>query len=93
MPSVRSTGSQAFWLRMVPNPPGDAPISATGRPPNTRRMSLAGRDSQSIAFLKTPGIELLYSGVTRSRPSAAAIASFSATTGAGMPSLASTSPS
>ena len=38
---------------------------ATGRPPKTRGMSSAGRDSQSIAFFKTPGIELLYSGVIR----------------------------
>ena len=65
----------------------------TGRPPKTRRMSALGRDSQSIAFLNTPGIELLYSGVTRSRPSAATIASLSAATAGGMPSATSTSPS
>ena len=64
-PRVRNTGSQAFWLRMVPKPPGEAPISPTGLPPNTRGMSAAGRDSQSTAFFITPGIELLYSGVTK----------------------------
>ena len=92
-PSVRRTGSHAFWLRIVPKPPGDAPINATGLPPNTRGMSVAGRDSQSIAFLNTPGIELLYSGVTSSRPSAAAIASFNSATAGGMPADASRSPS
>ena len=65
----------------------------TGRPPNTRPMSALGRDSQSIAFLNTPGIELLYSGVTSSSPSAATIASFSAATAGGMPSAVSMSPS
>src|SRR2546422_2478033 len=54
-----------------------APISATGRSPNTRAMSFAGRDSQSIAFLKTPGSELLYSGVTSRSPLDEAIRSLS----------------
>jgi hypothetical protein len=53
-PSVRRTGSHAFWLMMVPNPPGEAPTSATGWPPKTRWMSAGGLDSQSIAFLNTP---------------------------------------
>ena len=56
-------------------------------------MSDGGRLSQSIAFLKTPGMPLLYSGVTSSSPSAATISSFSAATAPGMPSVASTSPS
>ena len=56
-------------------------------------MSAGGRDSQSIAFLKTPGIELLYSGVTISSASAPTIASFKAVTAGGIPSAASTSPS
>src|SRR6185369_16937474 len=92
-PSVRRIGSHAFWLRIVPNPPGDAPTSATRLPAKTRAASAGGRDSQSIAFLKTPGTELLYSGVASSRPSAAAIASFSSATARGTPSAASTSPS
>src|SRR5690606_4720106 len=42
VPSVRNTGSQAFWPSWVPKPPGEAPITATGLPPNTRAMSAAG---------------------------------------------------
>ena len=68
-------------------------MTATGRPPNTRGMSAAGRVSQSIAFLNTPGSELLYSGVTSSRPSAATTRSLSFTTASGSPCAASTSPS
>src|SRR3546814_2006835 len=52
-PRVRSTGSQAFWARMVPNPPGEAPIIATGLPAKMRGMSAGGREAQSIAFLNT----------------------------------------
>jgi len=33
-----------------------------------------GRDTQSSAFLRTPGIDELYSGVTKKTPSALAIA-------------------
>jgi hypothetical protein len=65
----------------------------TGRPPNTRLMSAGGRDNQSMAFLNTPGIELLYSGVTSRSPSAPTIASFKALTAGGIPSAPSTSPS
>ena len=36
--------------------PGVAPISATGRSPNTLGMSEAGREHQSIAFFTTPGM-------------------------------------
>ena len=93
VPKVRRTGSHAFWLRTVPKPPGDAPSTATGFPPKTLPMSAGGRESQSIAFLNVPGIELLYSGVARSIPSAATIASFSAATRSGIPSAVSTSAS
>ena len=72
--------------------PGVAPMIATGLSPNTRAMS-PPRLSQSIAFFITPGIELLYSGVTSSSPSAAAMRSLSAVTAAGMPCSLSTSPS
>ena len=58
-----------FATSSVPNPPGDAPMTPTGRPPKTRAISVSGRDNQSIAFLNTPGIELLYSGVTSNKPS------------------------
>ena len=70
-PSVRSTGNHAFCDRMVPKPPGEAPSNATGRPPNSEGIPLAGRDSQSMAFLNTPGMPLLYSGVNSSTPSLA----------------------
>jgi hypothetical protein len=48
-------------------------------------MSEAGRDSQSMAFYRTPGIELLYSGVTIRTPSAPAMRSLRRRTAAGMP--------
>jgi|GEM_PF-4208146 len=44
----------------------------TGFSPKMRPISFAGRDSQSMAFFRTPGIELLYSGVTIRRLSALA---------------------
>src|SRR5215471_5827745 len=92
VPSVRKTGSHAAWASEVPAGPGVAPMTATGRPPNTLGMSTAGLDSQSIAFFSTPGIELLYSGVTIKRPSASAILVFNSRTGAGMPSAAPGTP-
>src|SRR3981189_3129204 len=55
VPSVRSTGSHESGASIVPKPPGDAPITATGRLPNTFGISGAGRDSQSIAFFDHPG--------------------------------------
>src|SRR5215468_3485615 len=55
-------------------------------------MSADGRLVQSIAFLNTPGSELLYSGVTSRTPGAAAMRSLSAWTAGGIP-VASTSPS
>ena len=67
-------------------------MTATGLPPKTFLMSDGGLESQSIAFFKTPGIELLYSGVTNSKPSALAIVAFNSATRLGMPSAASTSP-
>ena len=78
---MRKTGSHAFCESTVPNPPGDAPAMATRLPPKTRGTSFAGRVHQSIAFFATPGTLLLYSGVTRSKASADAIASFSRATG------------
>ena len=60
----------------VPKLPGVAPISPIGIFPNIRLRSSGGRKSQSIAILKTPGIELLFSGVTINKPSAATIRFF-----------------
>src|ERR1700676_3135551 len=80
---VRSTDSHAFCESAVPNREGDVPMTATGRPLNTRSASSAGRESQSTTFFATPGIELLYSGVEISRPSAAAMRSFNSATAGG----------
>ena len=57
-----------------------APITATGLLP---AGSASGREAQSTAFLSTPGIDELYSGVANSRASASAIARSRPTTGAG----------
>ncbi len=57
-----------------------APMSATGRSPKNRAMPLAGRDAQSIASFRNPGIPHLYSGVAISSPSAARSESLSSTT-------------
>ena len=52
----------------------------------------AGREAQSTAFLSTPGIPWLYSGVAIRSASAERIASLKAATASGSPA-ASTSPS
>jgi hypothetical protein len=92
VPSVRSTGNQAAWLSTVPKALVEIPIRANGRPPNTRLTSAGGRPSQSIAFLKTPGRLLWYSGVASSTPSQLTMAFLSALTAGGIP-CASMSPS
>src|SRR5215210_7639546 len=76
MPRVRKIGSHAACESTVPNAPGEAPMRPTARPRKTRGTSAGGRVIQSIAFLNTPGIELLYSGVTRSSASAIALRCF-----------------
>ena len=47
----------ALAYAQEPPMPGVAPMIATGFPPKTRGISFGGRDSQSMAFLSTPGIE------------------------------------
>ncbi len=91
VPRTRNTGSHAYWEKAVPKLPGVAPISPTGRSPKIRVRSFGGRVNQSNAFLKTPGIELLFSGVTIKRPSADAIRFFRSSTTVGTPSASSTS--
>jgi hypothetical protein len=90
VPSVRNTGSHAVCASEVPPCPGVMPITATGLPPNTFWISSDGLESQSIAFFRTPGMELLYSGVTIKRPSAATILFFNSWTAGGIPSASST---
>jgi hypothetical protein len=54
----------------------EAPITAAGM--WSKEFSPQGRDAQSIAFFSAPGIERLYSGVTKSSASTAAIDALSA---------------
>ena len=49
------------------------PITAAGC--SRSALSGKGREAQSTAFFKTPGMEALYSGVLKSNASAAAISS------------------
>src|SRR5712672_2772389 len=61
---------------------GRCRLSAIGLP---AKGWLGSRETQSMAFLRPPGIEKLYSGVTMITPSAARMASASAVTGPGNP--------
>jgi hypothetical protein len=58
-----------------------APITATGL--FRSGFEASGRETQSIAFFSTPGIDQLYSGVANRTASAPAIASRSEATPAG----------
>src|SRR5437870_12729773 len=69
--------------------PVDAPITATGLFRN--EFVAIGLEAQSTAFLSTPGIDELYSGVANRTPSAPAIASRSRDTAAGAGSWSSSS--
>src|SRR3954453_14981236 len=59
----------------------DAPITPAGR--WWKDFCPHGREAQSMAFFKAPGMERLYSGVTNSTASEAAIASLSAVASGG----------
>ena len=61
--------------------PVEAPITAAGTWSNA--FSPQGRDAQSIAFFWAPGIDRLYSGVTKRIASERRIASFRATAAGG----------
>ena len=78
-PIVLSTLRASACAQTAPNMPVEAPTTATGLPRSG--FVACGRDAQSSAFLSTPGIEALYSGVATSTASAPAIASRSARTG------------
>ena len=73
--------ASSAWAHTAPNSPVLAPITATGL--SRSALSGKGREAQSIAFLSTPGIEALYSGVAISSASAAAIARAGPRTAAG----------
>src|SRR6187200_1643779 len=64
------------WPTAVPIFPGDVPMTPDGLRVN--EFVPYGRLAQSIAFLRPPGIDRLYSGVTNSTASTAAIASLRA---------------
>src|SRR5688572_23555723 len=64
------------WPTAVPIFPGDVPMTADGF--RAKLFLPHGRLPQSIAFLSAPGIERLYSGVTKSTASTDASAFFSA---------------
>src|SRR5215831_15210495 len=73
---------RSYCTRAPPTGPGETDCSATGLPANGW---FASRDTQSIAFLRPPGMLKLYSGVQKITPSAARMASASVLTGAGKP--------
>jgi hypothetical protein len=72
----RQNALEVLLPTVVPIFPGEVPIIADGLRAN--EFSPQGRLAQSIAFFNTPGIERLYSGVTKRTASTAAIASFNA---------------
>jgi hypothetical protein len=75
-------------MRPPPSVPFAADWRATGLP---AKGWLGTRDTQSIAFLRPPGIEKLYSGELKITPSAARTASASLCTGGGNPLVSWTS--
>src|SRR3546814_5375357 len=50
-PSVRSTDNQESCARIVPNHPGEAPMTATGLAAKTRGVSAGGSEVNTIAVL------------------------------------------
>ncbi len=75
----------------APNMPVLVPITATGL--FFSAASAVGREAQSMAFLSTPGMEWLYSGVAIRIASASAIAARSSNTPRGGTGEASSSAS
>ena len=86
-----STLRTSACAHTAPNRPVLAPMTAAGLP--RRTLSATGREAQSSAFLSTPGIEWLYSGVEMSTASARSMASLSAMTPGAWSSGASSSAS
>src|SRR3989442_1388452 len=77
-PITPSTLRVSACAHTAPKRPVEAPITAMGLPRS--ELSGKGREAQSSAFLSTPGIDPLYSGVAITSPSAPAIASRSLAT-------------
>src|SRR5215212_1015343 len=70
------TARRDCWPTAVPIAPMDAPITPAGM--WWKEFCPHGREAQSMAFFKAPGMERLYSGVTNSTASELEIASLSA---------------
>ena len=77
-PRILTASSRAHWA-----PRGDGLTETTATGLSARAAAPRGREAQSIAFLSTPGIEPLYSGVATTIASAAETAARNATTEAG----------
>ena len=86
---MRSDLRSSACAQIAPKIPVLAPITATGL--SRKALSGNGRDAQSTAFLRPPGIEPLYSGVAIRTASAAAIVRRSRSTAAGGRSPSSSS--
>lgn len=69
MPGADNIWRRCNCARTVPKAVGEAPAVKIG----LLIKSLSTRESQSSAFLSTPGIDQLYSGVMMITPSALAI--------------------
>ncbi len=80
-PAMPAERRVSWCAHLPPYGVGVAPTTANGLP--TRAPVPYGRESQSIALLRTAGIVPLYSGVTTSTRSAAATAARSAAAAAG----------
>jgi hypothetical protein len=89
----RAGGAQHLaQLRLGPDRSEDpvlAPITATGL--LRSRLVASGRDTQSMAFFRTPGIDELYSGVANRTASALEIARLRSATAAGPSPISSSS--
>ena len=76
-----STARRLCCPTAVPIWPMDAPSMPAGM--WSKEFCPHGREAQSMAFFNAPGMDRLYSGVTNSTASTAAIASFSAVASGG----------
>jgi hypothetical protein len=86
-PVEASTLRSSACAQTAPKLPVVAPTTAAGLP--CRGVEARGRDAQSIAFLRTPGMEELYSGVAIRTASESAIARRRSATEAGAGSVSS----
>src|SRR3954468_23745903 len=75
------TARRDCWPTAVPIAPMDAPITPAGM--WWKEFCPHGREAQSIAFFSAPGMERLYSGVTKSTASEREMASLSAVASGG----------